>query len=1109
MRIFNSKTLWINAGAAIIILLFALGTAHKSNAQSDSFVPLSDVQMLADGEGWVLVGNELFWTSSNGISWNNISPSENVIKSIFFIDSAYGFVVTMDSNANGFISYKLNVTRDQGDAWNTKEIIRYDRRKPQASTDAVHTFFLDENTGWVVLKQATSSNFNIGVILRTEDGGTTWQESSAPLGEPVRFLNESTGFMAGGLHDQILYRTSDGGQTWEEIDLAPNDTARVQLPSFAQNGVGYLPVLEISESPSIRIFRSIDQGATWEAFRTIELEGGTTESFMTSGTPDRIFVAAGSDLIIFDLITHQVDHIWNSVSEKITSLHMISSGIGWAITNEYICETPNFPGSCSNLRELVYTDNNGKNWTKRITPLVQSFSADTITPGEIAPDAIALLPRTSFLKGQGFDKCEISSLSNLQAWKTNGPFSAVNLYIGGVTRGCANVNLSGATAKSFVEALSIQGWKFIPTWVGHQAACTGFSYTMPYNLSLAEQLGRDNAFDAARIAMKLGLADENQSGTVIYYDLEGFDTTNSSCVEAAKAFINGWVDELHTEYGIMAGVYGSVCSSALAAFATIPNPPDVIWPAAWSTNVYNSSVDAYGLPCLSDSSWGDQQRIYQYTGGHNENWGGVLMNVDLNVVDGVVADISKFVGVPNPNLNNASFEAGSISPWSINSSQSACTWSISNTVTARDGNNYLGISRTNLQSGCVGVSQSLPLSPSPGDSYRFAVWARSPMSGNDRSVRLKISLSGSNSESNSRTFTGIPDEWTCLEVAHTAQNNGLNSLRAEVLLEDSDGIQVYIDDARLSLNTASLCPTVLLPSGLNASKASAIDQINLFWDSVPAAAYYQVFRSATKSGEKTRIGETSAPNFTDFNGDFLDVYFYWIKACNAGKCSPFSSLDAGSFSSPLLNFHDNFEYDTTARWNNTINSNYIYTCSENSINGSFSLCLNANLPDDAFLQHWLPNPTNSLDLTFTLDPNDALLSTREYTLIRAMDGGTTAFALALKDDAGTYKIRLKWYHNGSVAQSGWFAISNSPSTIKIRWNSSLAHLRAFNSFREIGLFVNDVEKLNVSGLNNSGVNVDKLHVGAFVSTSNTGTGGVILFDDIRIHGPFYIRQTTP
>ena len=485
------------------------------------------------------------------------------------------------------------------------------------------------------------------------------------------------------------------------------------------------------------------------------------------------------------------------------------------------------------------------------------------------------------------------------------------------------------------------------------------------------------------------------------------------------------------------------------------------------------------------------------------------MKVDLNVVDGVVADISKFVGVPNPSLNNSSFETGSISPWSINANQSACTWSISNTINARDGNNYLRISRTNLQPECIGVSQSLPLSPSPGDSYRFAVWTRSSSSGNDRSVRLKISLSGSTSESNSRTFTGIPDEWTCLEVAHTAQNNGLKSLRAEVLLEDSDGIQVYIDDARLSLNTASLCPPVLLPSGLKATKASAIDQINLFWDSVPDAAYYQVFRSATKTGEKTKIGETSTTNFTDFNGDFLDVYFYWIKACNAGKCSPFSNLDAGSFSTPILNFYDNFEYDTTARWNDTFNPNYIYTCSTNSINGSISLCLKANLPDDAFLQHWLPNPTNSLDLNFTFDPNDALLSTREYTLIRAMDGGTTAFALSLKDDAGTYKIRLKWYHNGSVAQSGWFAISNAPSTIKIRWNSSLAHLRAINSFREISLFVNDVEKLNVSGLNNSGVNVDRLHVGAFVSTSNTGTGGTILFDDIRYQGPFFIRQTTP
>ncbi len=96
----------------------------------------------------------------------------------------------------------------------------------------------------------------------------------------------------------------------------------------------------------------------------------------------------------------------------------------------------------------------------------------------------------------------------------------------------------------------------------------------------------------------------------------------------------------------------------------LDNPPDVIWPAYWhySTPTYNSSVTPYGLPCISDSMWGDQQRIFQYTGAHMETWGNVTMYVDLNAIDGIVADISRQVGVPTTTLQNSLLRNRRLSP---------------------------------------------------------------------------------------------------------------------------------------------------------------------------------------------------------------------------------------------------------------------------------------------------------------------------------------------------------------------------------------------------------------------------------------------------------------
>jgi hypothetical protein len=64
----------------------------------------------------------------------------------------------------------------------------------------------------------------------------------------------------------------------------------------------------------------------------------------------------------------------------------------------------------------------------------------------------------------------------------------------------------------------------------------------------------------------------------------------------------------------------------------------VVWIAEWYiVPGYRPEVTVFDVDHLPDNYWSNHQRVYQYSGDHNETWGGVTINIDSNVLDGVVA----------------------------------------------------------------------------------------------------------------------------------------------------------------------------------------------------------------------------------------------------------------------------------------------------------------------------------------------------------------------------------------------------------------------------------------------------------------------------------------
>jgi hypothetical protein len=222
---------------------------------------------------------------------------------------------------------------------------------------------------------------------------------------------------------------------------------------------------------------------------------------------------------------------------------------------------------------------------------------------------------------QAFDTCETPSVDAMAAWRGASPYQAIGIYIGGASRACPNPAL---TTPAWVNAVTAQGWKLLPIYVGPQAPCTRFLVRITDN-AVAD--GAWAANDAADHALAAGL----RPGAPIYADIEHY-VGDAACDDVVRAFLRGWTTQLHAR-GFRSGLYGNTNSAIVAEAGAAWRgdvPVDGVWYAWWT-----GGAQFTGIPGLPDTSWDQHQRVHQYAGEHKETWGGVTIAVDSNLVDGL------------------------------------------------------------------------------------------------------------------------------------------------------------------------------------------------------------------------------------------------------------------------------------------------------------------------------------------------------------------------------------------------------------------------------------------------------------------------------------------
>jgi archaellum component FlaF (FlaF/FlaG flagellin family) len=242
------------------------------------------------------------------------------------------------------------------------------------------------------------------------------------------------------------------------------------------------------------------------------------------------------------------------------------------------------------------------------------------------------------LSGYAFDTCAAPSVATMRAWRASA-YDGIGVYVGGLNRACGQPNLTS----SWVTAVSRQGWRIVPIYVGYQAPCTGRPSLAAFTASTAALRGTADAADAVAKAKSLGIL----PGSALYGDMENYSSTDSGCRTAVLTYISSWTRELHRQ-GYLAGMYANLSSGAkhlsAAYTSTAYARPDALWIARWDRHTALT-----GWPGMAGSRWSNHQRGKQYRGDHFERYGSIRINIDSDRFDAPVAT----VGYPYQVTNSA------------------------------------------------------------------------------------------------------------------------------------------------------------------------------------------------------------------------------------------------------------------------------------------------------------------------------------------------------------------------------------------------------------------------------------------------------------------------
>ena len=326
-------------------------------AQGQSTATLDQFDRLTATSGWILLDQKLFWTSDAGGTWEDIGPSlpsEALVQDVKFIDNGLGWVLWTTAGSEGGAEFQLSRTIDNGTTWGTQSLSLFEPSDLASNAEKAEMNWFDAETGWISVKQNTGSNFSIGVLFTTSDGGATWSRSELPVADKVYFRDPQMGWGVGGPTGDELFESRNAGLSWERIEPAHGSGQTVLYPPFSSAEQSVLMTTSLGEANSLNVYTLKDASDHWLPAGQVTLDvqpGGIglsildIQNFVATipGTRSIVQMRNGE----LNVLENQDGH-----SASIVELDMVSLEVGWAKAVELELCHKRFAGRGDCLRFL-------------------------------------------------------------------------------------------------------------------------------------------------------------------------------------------------------------------------------------------------------------------------------------------------------------------------------------------------------------------------------------------------------------------------------------------------------------------------------------------------------------------------------------------------------------------------------------------------------------------------------------------------------------------------------------------------------------------------------------------------------------------------------------
>jgi photosystem II stability/assembly factor-like uncharacterized protein len=255
--------------------------------------------------GWVGTVSEqqrLYHTTDGGATWTIAAnlPANAPLKICGLSVVNESVIYASGTNDPADIPARMMKTVDGGATWTAWDMSEH-------ATILIDNYFVNPDCGWVVGGKADRSIANpnrdnvIPVVLYTEDGGHTWVNrvadlsSSFPLGEwgwKIQFLNEMVGFVSlENLNQGAILKTTDGGNTWNRLRINdPQENANLEGVGFIDENQGWVGGWGAADFQGGFSSETKDGGQNWQDANQI---GQFINRFRFFGNPVTVGYAAG------------------------------------------------------------------------------------------------------------------------------------------------------------------------------------------------------------------------------------------------------------------------------------------------------------------------------------------------------------------------------------------------------------------------------------------------------------------------------------------------------------------------------------------------------------------------------------------------------------------------------------------------------------------------------------------------------------------------------------------------------------------------------------------------------------------------------------------------